>query len=141
MASKFPGLKDHVIVCGFGVVGQKVVDVLVEKSTPFVIVDIDPATAEKVREMGHKILIGDATLSKTLRDAGIENAKAIAIAMDNDAKDLFCVLTARDLNKNIFIATRANDDFVREKLVEAGADFIVMPQKSASKEIIRELLK
>ncbi len=141
MASKFPGLKDHVIVCGFGVVGQKVIDVLVEKNIPFVIVDIDPATAEKVREVGHKIVIGDATLSKTLRDAGIENAKAIAIAMDNDAKDLFCVLTARDLNKELFIATRANDDFVREKLVEAGADFIVMPQKSASKEIIRELLK
>ncbi len=141
MASKFPELKDHVIVCGFGVVGQKVVDVLVEKNTPFIIVDLNPATGEKVREMGYKILVGDATLSKTLKDAAIENARAIAIAMDNDAKNLFCVLTARDLNKNLFIATRANDDFVREKLVEAGADFIVMPQKSASKEIIRELLK
>ncbi len=141
MASKFPGMKDHVIVCGFGVVGQKVVDVLIEKNIPFVIVDINPAIAEKVRELGHKITIGDATLSKTLRDAGIDTARAIAIAMDNDAKNLFCVLTARDLNKGLFIATRANDDFVREKLVEAGADFIVMPQKSASKEIIRELLK
>jgi voltage-gated potassium channel len=141
MVSKFPGLKDHVIVCGFGVVGQKVVDVLVDKNIPFIIVDMEAATAEKVHEIGHKIVIGDATLSKTLRDAGIENAKAIAIAMDNDAKNLFCVLTARDLNKGIFIATRANDDFVREKLIEAGADFIVMPQKSASKEIIRELLK
>ena len=141
MTSKFPSLKDHVIVCGYGVVGQKVVDVLIEKNVPFLIVDLDPAVAEKVREIGHKVIVGDATLSKTLRDAGIEGAKAIAIAMDNDAKNLFCVLTARDLNKDIFIATRANDDFVREKLVEAGADFIVMPQKSASKEIVRELLK
>lgn len=141
MASKFPGLKDHVIVCGYGVVGQKVMDVLIEKGTPFIIVDVNPSVTERVHEMGHKALTGDATLSKTLRDAGIDNAKAIAIAMDNDAKNLFCVLTARDLNSSLFIATRANDDFVREKLVEAGADFIVMPQKSASKEIVRELLK
>ncbi len=141
MASKFPGLKGHVVVCGFGAVGQKVVDILVEKGAQFVIIDNDAEVVEKAKELGHKALNGDATLSKTLRDSGIENAKAIAIAMDNDAKNLFCVLTARDMNKNIFIATRANDDFVREKLVEAGADYIVMPQKAASKEIVKELFK
>ena len=141
MASKFPGLKEHVIVCGFGAVGQKVVDVLTEKGVSFIIIEMDPAVIEKIRELGHKAVNGDATLSKTLRDASIETAKAIAIVMDNDAKNLFCVLTARDMNKNLFIATRANDDFVREKLVEAGADYIVTPQKAASKEIVRELFK
>ena len=141
MASKFPGLKNHVIVCGFGAVGQKVVDVLLENNNLFVIIEIDQKIAQKIAELGHKVINEDATLSKSLKEAGIENAKAIAIVMDNDAKNLFCVLTARDLNKNVFIATRANDEFVREKLVEAGADFIVMPQKSASKEIVKELFK
>lgn len=141
MANKFPGLKNHVVVCGYGSVGQKVVDILIESNVQFVIIEIDAAKAARVKELGHKVLEGDATLSKILRDANIESAKAIAIVMDNDAKNLFAVLTARDLNKDIFIATRANDDFVREKLVEAGADFIVMPQKSASKEIVKELFK
>jgi voltage-gated potassium channel Kch len=49
------------------------------------------------------------------------------------------VLTARDLNKKLFIAARANDEFVREKLIEAGADYIVMPQRAASAEILKEL--
>ncbi len=141
MINKFPDLKDHVLVCGYGVVGEKVVNILVERNIPFVVIDTDAKKIEKVRELGYKVLHGDATLSKTLREAGIENAKSIAIAMDNDAKNLFCVLTARDLNREVFIATRANDDFVREKLIEAGADYIAMPQKVASREIVRELFK
>ena len=141
MAAKFPGIKNHVVVCGYGVVGQKIVDVLLDKNIPFIIVDQDEKSLEHTTELGFKSIVGDATLSRVLREASIETAKAIAIAMDNDAKNLFTVLTARDLNKHIFIATRANDDFVREKLVEAGADYIVMPQKSASKEIIKELTK
>ena len=141
MAEKRVEMRDHVIVCGFGIVGRKVVDTLVEHNIGFVIVEIDAQVAEKAEELGYKVVVGDATSSKTLRNAGIATAKAIAIVMDNDAKNLFTVLTARDMNKKIFIATRSNDDFVREKLVDAGADYIVMPQKTASREIIRELLK
>lgn len=140
MAGKF-NLKDHVIVCGYGTVGQKITEVLMERNTPFVVIDLDAKRLEKLVQQGQQTINGDATLSKTLKEASIDTAKAIAMAMDNDAKNLFCVLTARDLNKSIFIATRANDDFVREKLIEAGADYIVMPQKAASKEIIKELFK
>ena len=141
MANRFPGLKDHVIICGYGTVGQKTVEVLVENNVPFVIIDMNEAVAAKAKELNYKTITADATLSKTLKEASIETAKAIAIVMDNDAKNLFTVLTAKDLNKGIFVATRANDDFVREKLVEAGADYIVMPHKSASKEIVKELFK
>lgn len=141
MAEKRIEMRDHVIVCGFGIVGHKVVDTLLEHNISFVIIEMVPEAAAKAEELGYKVIIGDATSSRILKNAGIANAKAIAIVMDNDAKNLFAVLTARDLNKKIFIATRSNDDFVREKLVDAGADYIVMPQKTASKEIVRELLK
>ncbi|MEM0149624.1 MAG: NAD(P)-binding protein [Candidatus Micrarchaeaceae archaeon] len=139
MMSKNPG--GHVIVCGFGILGQKVVDVLAEHSIKFVIIEIDPKVVGVIKEYGYEVVEGDATRSRTLRKANIETAKAIAIAMDDDAENLFTVLTARDLNKDIFIAARANDEFVRNKLVEAGADYVVMPQKAASKEIVDELLK
>ena len=133
--------KNHAIVCGYGVVGQKVVSVLLEKKIDFVIIDIDPATVQKITELKYNVISGDATSSKTLKDAGIDYAKAIAILIDNDAKNLFAVLTARDLNPGIFIATRANDPFAKEKLTEAGADYVVLPQKSASKEIVAEITK
>ena len=141
MQEKEKGMSGHVIVCGFGILGQKIVDVLAEHNVKFIVIDSDAKVATLVKEYGHDCIEGDATRSRTLRLAGIEKAKAIAIALDDDAKNLFTVLTARDLNKNIFIAARANDEFVRNKLIEAGADYVVMQQKAASKEIADELLK
>jgi len=134
-------MEGHVIVCGYGTVGQKVIDVLYEHSVHFVVIELDPKKVEHLRELGYNVIEGDATYSKTLKSAGIDNAKAIAVVMDDDAKNLFTVLAAHDINKRLFIAARANDDFVREKLIEAGADYIVMPQRAASKEIVSELLK
>ena len=141
MAEKRIESKNHVIVCGYGVVGQKVVDSLSEHNVDFVVIDNNPEVVKKIEELGYRVINGDATSSRVLKNAGVTAAKAIAVVMDDDAKNLFTVLTARDLNKKIFIATRSNDDFLREKLIDAGADYIVMPQKTASKEIVRELSK
>lgn len=135
------GFDGHIIVCGYGVVGQKIVDVLLEYNMRFVIIENNQKKIEMLRELGYNVIGGDATYSKTLKSAGIENAKAIAVALDDDAKNLFTVLAAHDLNKKLFIAARANDEFVREKLVEVGADYIVMPQRTASNEILKEIKK
>jgi voltage-gated potassium channel len=131
----------HVIVCGYGTLGEKVVDVLSGHNIPFILIEIDSKKATRARELGYYVVEGDATRSQVLKSANITGARAVAIALDDDAKNLFTVLTARDLNKKLFIAARANDEFVREKLIEAGADYIVMPQMAASREIINELLK
>ena len=132
-------LANHVIVCGYGVVGQKIVETLISRDVKFIVIDNDAKKIARVDELGYERIEGDATRSKTLKDAGIESASAIAIAMDDDAKNLFAVLTARDMNKKLFIVARVNDEFVREKLIEAGADYIVMPQRAASVEIIKEI--
>ncbi|MEM3227913.1 MAG: NAD(P)-binding protein [Candidatus Micrarchaeaceae archaeon] len=134
-------ISDHAIVCGYGIVGEKVVESLLNKGVKFVIIENDAQKVEKIKELGYNVVNGDATTSRALKEASIETAKAVAVAMDNDAKDLFAVLTARDLNQKAFIATRASDQFVKEKLIEAGADYVVLPQKSASKEILDEILK
>ena len=138
MARKTEG---HVIICGYGVVGSKIVEQLLESGVSFVVVDTDLQKAEKLRGLGYSVVVGDATKSSVLKEAGIEGAKAVAVVLDNDAKNLFTVITARDLRKDIFIATRANDEFVKEKLIEAGANHIVMPQVTASKEILKEISK
>jgi voltage-gated potassium channel Kch len=138
MARKTEG---HVIICGYGVVGSKIVEQLDESSVGFIIVDIDPQKTERLRNLGFNVVLGDATKASILREAGIEGARAIAVVLDNDAKNLFAVITARDMRKDIFIATRANDEFVKEKLIEAGANHIVMPQVTASKEILKEISK
>ena len=138
MARKSEG---HVIVCGYGIVGTKIIEQLLEKGVCFIIIDTDASKVERLRAVGYNVVLGDATKSSVLREAGIEGAKAIAVVLDNDAKNLFTVITARDMRKDIFIATRANDEFVKEKLVEAGANQIVMPQVTACKEILKEISK
>lgn len=135
------GMENHVIICGYGIVGEKIAEELEEKGVNFVVIDIDSHLADLLGEKGYNVICGDATRTLVLKEAGILNAKAIAAVLDDDAKNLFIVVTARDMRKNLFIATRANDEFVREKLVEAGANHIVMPQVTASKEIMKEISK
>ncbi|MGC9037552.1 MAG: potassium channel family protein [Candidatus Micrarchaeia archaeon] len=134
-------LKDHVIVCGYGLVGEKVVELLQQYKIPYVVVEIDKAKADVLKEKGIPVVCGDATSSKVLKEAGIEKAKAIAIATDDDAKNFFTVITAKSLNSKIIIATRANSELIVNKLKEAGANFIATPNKSASEELFRELTR
>ena len=141
MVPKMQDLKGHVILCGYGLVGEKIAEILQEHDMNFIVIEMDKFKADMLREKGMNVVLGDATSSKALKEAGIEKAKAIAIAMDDDAKNLFTVITARSLNKKIFIATRANDELLRNKLKEAGAGFVATPNRSASDELFRELMK
>jgi voltage-gated potassium channel Kch len=132
---------DHVIVCGYGLVGEKIVDILLQHSMGIVVIDTDKSKIDTLNEKGVRGIVGDATSSKVLKSAGVERAKAIAVAMDDDAKNLFTVITAKSLNEKIIIATRANDEFLKDKLKEAGAKFVATPNKSASDELFKELVK
>jgi len=135
------GYKDHVIVCGYGIVGERIVDILLEHKVNVVVIEIDHKKAELLRDRGIPVVEGDATTSKALKEASIADAKAIAIAMDDDAKNLFATITAKSLNENIIIATRANDDLFETKLTDAGANFVATPNKSASDELFNEIIK
>ena len=135
------GLKDHVIVCGYGIVGERVVDILLEHKVNVVVIEMDHKKVEILRDRGIPVVEGDATTSKALKEAGIADAKAIAIAMDDDAKNLFATITAKSLNENIIIATRANDELFETKLIDAGANFVATPNKSASDELFNEIVK
>ena len=133
--------KDHVIVCGYGLVGEKIVDILQQHNIDIVVVETSKIKVDALDAKGIKAILGDATSSKILREAGVMNARAIAVAMDDDAKNLFTVITAKSLNDKIIIATRANDEFLKDKLKEAGAKFVATPNKSASDELFKELAK
>jgi len=135
------GFKDHVIVCGYGIVGGRIVDILLEHKVNVVVIEMDHKKVEILRDRGIPVVEGDATTSKALKEAGIADAKAIAIAMDDDAKNLFATITAKSLNENIIIATRANDDLFETKLTDAGANFVATPNKSASDELFNEIIK
>lgn len=130
----------HVIICGFGLVGEKIFNILQQHSVDVVVIELDKDKVEALHARGIKAIAGDATSSKVLREAGVEKAKAMAVAMDDDAKNLFAIISARSINQNIVIATRANDELMKEKLKEAGAKFVATPNKSASEELFKQLV-
>ena len=119
-------LSGHTIVCGWGRVGRAVADDLVEAGHSVVVVDVD---GDRVADVPHPTVVGDATLDSTLRSAGIERASALIAALEGDAENLFVTLSARAIMPELFIVARARQDESVPKLANAGADRVVNPQE------------
>ncbi len=119
-------ISGHTVVCGWGRVGRAVANDLARSGHPVVVVDID---AERVADVEHHVVVGDATLDSTLRAAGIERATALIAALEGDAENLFVTLSGRSINPDLFIVARARQDESVPKLANAGADRVVNPQE------------
>ena len=126
MDRKIAGMHDHVIVCGFGRVGQAVARDLEREGTRVVVVDENP---DRVAGIDLPTVIGDATHDATLRAAGIERARALVAALEGDAENLFVTLSCRAIKSDLFIVARAREEDSVEKLSRAGADRVVNPQE------------
>lgn len=129
MENSIQKLEGHVIICGFGRNGKECAQVLHDNHIPFVILEekIDDFT-----DVGFKVtyfLKGDATKDEVLLEAGVKNAKALISALPVDADNLFVVLTAKQLNPNLKIISRASQDSSVSKLKIAGAANVIMPDK------------
>lgn len=141
MQKKLKELHGHIILCGYGIVGQKAYEVLKENQKEVVVIEQKPDKAPILEANKAYYIIGDATSQEVLIEAGIERAKAIIIAIDNDAVNLFITVLAKQLNKNIIIASRVNSEETLDKIKLAGASITVTPERSAAKELTREIAK
>jgi len=130
MQNKIDKLKKHVIICGYGRNGKQAVQELITHNVPLVVIENEAAHIEHLREIGDILYIeGDATQDEVLLLAGLERARAMIATLPNDAHNVFLVLTARQLNPNITIISRASEDSSDIKLRRAGADNVIMPDK------------
>ncbi|NOR86040.1 MAG: potassium channel protein, partial [Bacteroidales bacterium] len=121
-------MKDHVIICGFGRNGQKVSEELKARDQDFVVIDQNHEIVMNYSDHSIRLIEGDATEDEILEQAGIHQAKAIISTMPVDADNLFVVLSARTLNPNIIIVSRASNDSADRKLHVAGVDHVVLPE-------------
>ncbi|RKN78342.1 potassium channel family protein [Ulvibacterium marinum] len=121
-------LKDHVLVCGFGRNGMQAGERLKAYNRPFVVIERNKEIIEKYED---EVLFveGDANEDEVLNQAGIERAQYLIAALPDDAANLFVVLTARQLNKDLFIISRASQVASQKKLTLAGANKVIMPDK------------
>ncbi len=127
MTKKIDKLQDHVIICGFGRIGQNLGHRLVRHQVPFVVIDPSSEVLAEAKSLGYLYLEGDATDEDTLVSAGIERATTFVIALQSDATNVFLTLTARNMNPNIHILARGEHPRTEKKLLQAGANEVVMP--------------
>jgi len=119
-------LRDHYIVCGHGRIGSYICEEFRDEGLPFVVIERDEHVIQSMGE-GLVYVRGDATDEKTLIDAGVKRAKALITAVASDADNLYITLTARGLNPNLYILSRATEEKAERKLISAGANKVVAP--------------
>ena len=141
MSKAVESLNHHVIVCGAGRVGGNVADILRAENTPYVIIDSNEELVERLRRDGYLALHGDATRDELLHQAGITRAKGIICGLSNDAYNVFVVLTARALNPQLRIVSRAVQPESVAKLRHAGADKIISPDQIGGHRMAMAMLK
>lgn len=125
---RIDALKQHVILCGYGRNGSQAAQRLKAYNKPFLVVEKDPEVIEKFEE---EVLFmeGDANEDEVLLEAGVDRARYLIATMPDDAANLFVVLSARQLNPDLFIISRASQISSVQKLQLAGADKVIMPDK------------
>jgi len=133
-------LDRHVIVCGYGRNGRQAAKSLSDWKQSCVIIENSP---EKLKdsENGEIVVIGDATHEETLKQAGIDHAKALITTLPRDAENLFVVVSAKFLNPKITIISRASEEHSDTKLRQAGASSVVMPDKVGGAHMAWLILK
>ena len=123
-------ISDHVIICGYGRNGRQAAQVLKKHNKRFVVIENSATlTATLNHKFSELVVTGDSTQDEVLIKAGILRAKAIITTLPVDADNLFIVLSARNLNKNLTIISRASEDNSDTKLKIAGANNVIMPDK------------
>ncbi len=141
MEKKIAELKHHYIVCGVGETGEHVVKHLQSNYVPFVVIDNNETVIKHLIDNDVPAIHGDATMEETLEKANIDKAKGLVSTLSKDADNVFVVLTAREMNKNLHIVARAYEDSSYKKLRRAGANNTVSPNEIGGKKIAAMMLK
>jgi voltage-gated potassium channel len=124
---KMSKLRNHFIICGAGRVGSRLVGTLQASNETFIVIEREPEKVAELTDRGVAVLVRDATLESSLREAGVEYARGLAACLPDDADNVYVVLTARDLNSQLHIVARAAEEQAEAKLIRAGANRVVAP--------------
>lgn len=128
MKKEIKSLNGHVVLCGFGRNGQQAFQKLKTYNKDVVIIDRDANLASNFISDNVLHVEGDATEDEILIDAGIKNASHLICALSEDAQNLYVVLSARQLNKDLKIISRATSQSAYKKIKLAGANNIILPE-------------
>ncbi len=138
---KISKLKNHYIVCGYGRIGRVLCQMIKEETKDIVVIENDDTLVEILSKNKIHYLQGDASDEDILVKAGIKKALFLIAALGTDTANVFLVLTARQLNPDIYIMARASGSEVKNKLMIAGANRVESPYDTGATSMGLKLLR
>ncbi|MGC2030833.1 MAG: cation:proton antiporter, partial [Steroidobacteraceae bacterium] len=132
--------RDHVVICGFGRVGQNIARVLEQTGFEYIALDLDARRIRAGRQAGDPIIYGDAGEAMVLENVGVARASCVVITFANPEVALRILRAVRDLRRDVPILVRTQDDTKLEQLQSAGATEVVPETFEASLMLLSHLL-
>jgi voltage-gated potassium channel len=128
-------VRDHHLICGYGVKGRSAALALKDGSDvgDIVVVEQDPEAAEEATRDGHAVVIGDASRTRTLLEAHVERARSIIVVPDRDDAAVLITLTARELAPDAIIVASVREQENAHLLKQSGADAVVVSSATAGR--------
>jgi len=133
-------LTDHVVVVGYGRVGEHIVTVLGHLGVPRLVVEIDGGRAAEFEQQGIPTLFGDAANSEVLTHTGLERARALVVTVPDEAAAEIIIASARDIAPQLPIIARAATQPGMARLIKAGARDVIHPELEGGLEVLRHTL-
>jgi voltage-gated potassium channel Kch len=140
MQKDIAALDGHIVICGYGRIGQMLARELQAARRDCVVLERDEARLALARSHGLLVLQADATQEESLQAAGIGRAQALATVLPDDAANVFITLSARGLNRTLTIIARGEAPMTEKKLLQAGADRVVMPAHIGAERVAELIL-
>jgi CPA2 family monovalent cation:H+ antiporter-2 len=134
------GLKDHILIFGYGRVGQSIAQYLEKAGQPYLGVDMDPELVKSMRLSGEKVFFGDAANPGILAVAQIKNAKAAVICFSDVRLTIKALSQIHTSNQGLPTLVRCKDDAEKELLEQHGAKHIVVETVEESLTMVQHLL-
>ncbi|PPD45401.1 MAG: potassium channel protein [Methylocystis sp.] len=140
MTRQIEYLEDHVIVCGFGRTGNMLAKELTQGKAKLVVIEPNQSRCLEAKAMGYLTINADAIEENVLRQAGIAKARALASVVSSDPINVFITLSARSLNQSIQIIARGEEPSTEKKLLQAGANAVILPTHIGAEQIASLIL-
>jgi CPA2 family monovalent cation:H+ antiporter-2 len=132
--------RDHVVICGFGRVGQNIARVLEQTGFEYIALDLDPYRIRVGRQAGDPVIYGDAGQVKVLENVGLARASCVVITFAGPEVALRILRSIRELRSDVPVLVRTQDDSKLVELQAAGATEVVPETFEASLMLLSHLL-
>jgi CPA2 family monovalent cation:H+ antiporter-2 len=132
--------REHVILCGFGRVGQNIARVLDSQGFEHIAIDLDPARIRMARQAGDVVVFGDSADEELLQQVGLATASAVIVTFANPAVSVGIVRAVRRLRGDVPVLVRTQDDVGLAELTAAGVTEVVPETFEASLMLVSQVL-